>query len=102
MVPGRGGPAGGGCLGVTRSTSVGPALAVGVEGAGPPSTAISMGSGPGGTVEAGLVGLVGPGRAGHSLNVAVWSLPKGQQWGGEVGQQDGTGLLFPLLGQVGF
>jgi len=53
-------------------------------------------------MEAGLVGLVGPGRAGHSLNVAVWSLPQLQQWGGAVGQQDGTGLLFPLLGQVGF
>jgi len=79
---------------------VGPAL--GVEGAGPPSTAISMGSGPGGTVEAGLVGLVGLGRVEHSLNVAVWSLPQLQQWGGEVGQQDRTGLLFPLLEQVGF
>jgi len=39
---------------------------------------------------------------GHSLNVAVWSPPQLQQSGGEVGQQDGTGLLFPLLGQVGF
>ena len=48
------------------------------------------------------MGLTGLGRAGHSLNVAVWSLPQLQQWGGEVGQQDGTGLLFPLLGQVGF
>jgi len=33
---------------------------------------------------------------------AVWSPPQLQQWGGEVGQHDGTGLLFPLLGQVGF
>ena len=41
-VPGRGGPAGGGCLGVTRSTSVAPALAWRVDGAVPPSTAISM------------------------------------------------------------
>jgi len=48
------------------------------------------------------VGLTGLSRAGHSLNVAVWSLPQLQQWGGEVRQQDGTGLLFPLLGQVGF
>ena len=48
------------------------------------------------------MGLVGLGRAGHSLNVAVWSLPQFQLWGGEVGQQDGTGLLFPLPGQVGF
>jgi len=47
-------------------------------------------------------GRVEEGLAGHSLNVAVWSLPQLQQWGGEVGQQDGTGLLFPLLGQVGF
>jgi len=48
------------------------------------------------------VGLVGVGRAGHYLNVAVWWLPQLQQWVGEVGQQDGTGLLFLLLGQVGF
>jgi len=53
-------------------------------------------------VDAGLVGLVGLGRAGQALKVAVWSLPPLQQWGGEVRQQDGTGLLFPLLGQVGF
>ena len=44
------------------------------------------------------MGLTGLGRARHSLNVAVWSLLQLQQWGGEVGQQDGTGLLFPLLG----
>jgi len=48
------------------------------------------------------VGLVGLRRAGHSLNVAVCSLPQLQQWGGKVGQQDGTGLLFPLWGQVEF
>ena len=48
------------------------------------------------------MGPVGLGRAGHSLNVAVWSLPQLQQWGGEVGPQDGTGLLFPHMGQVGF
>ena len=30
------------------------------------------------------MGLVGLGRAGHSMNVAVWSLPQLQQWGGEV------------------
>ena len=47
------------------------------------------------------MGLVGLGRAGHSLNVAEWSLPLLQQWGGEVRQQDGTGLLFPPLGLVG-
>ena len=46
-------------------------------------------------------GTDGGGRAGHSLNVAVWSLPQLQQRGGEVGQQDGTGLLFPLLGSGG-
>jgi len=51
-------------------------------------------------VEEGLVGLTGLGQAGHSLKVALWSLPQLQQWGGEVRQQDGTGLLFPLLGQV--
>ena len=48
------------------------------------------------------MGLVRLGRAGHSLNVAVWSSPQLQEWGGEIEQQDGTGLLFPLLGQVGF
>jgi len=48
------------------------------------------------------VGLVVQGRAGHSLNVAAWSLLQLQQWGGKVGQQDGTGLLFPPLGPVGF
>jgi len=53
-------------------------------------------------VEAGLEGPFGLGRAEHSLNMAVWSSPQLQQWGGEVGQQDGTGLLFPPLGQVGF
>jgi len=53
-------------------------------------------------VEEDLVGLTGIGRAGHSLNVAVWSLLQLHQWGGEVGEQDGTGLLFPLRGQVGF
>jgi len=30
------------------------------------------------------VGIVGTGLAGHSLNVAVWSLRQLQQWGGEV------------------
>jgi len=48
------------------------------------------------------VATAGTGRAGYSLNVAVWSLPQLQQWGGEVGQQDGTGLWFPPLGQEGF
>ena len=48
------------------------------------------------------MGLGGPGRAGHSLNVAVWSLPQMQEWSGDVWQQDGTGLLFPPLEQVGF
>ena len=48
------------------------------------------------------MGLVGLGRAGHSLNVAVWSLPQLPQWGSEVRQQDVTGLLFAHLGQVGF
>ena len=81
---------------------MGPALAGRVEGAGPPSTAISMGSEPGWTVEVGLVGLAGLGRAGPSLNMAVWALRQLQQWEGEVGNQDGTGLLFPPLGQVGF
>ena len=42
------------------------------------------------------------GGAGHSLKLAVWSLPQLQQWGGKVGQQDGTGLLISLLGLVGF
>jgi len=55
---------------------VGPAQAGGVEGAGPASTAISMGSRPGGTVVAGLEGLARLGQAGHSLNVAVWWLPE--------------------------
>jgi len=81
---------------------VGPALAGGAEGAGLPSTAISMGSEPGWTVEVSLVGLAGLGRAGHSLNMAVWALRQLQQWGGEVRHQDGTGLLFPPPGQVGF
>ena len=81
---------------------MGPALAGGVEGAGPPSTAISMRSSPGGAGELGLVGIVGVGPAGHFLNVGVWSLPQLQQWGDRVGQQDRTGLLFPPLGQVGF
>jgi len=45
VVPGRvDGLAGGGCLGVTRCTSRGPAVVGGVVGAGPPSTARSMGS----------------------------------------------------------
>ena len=48
------------------------------------------------------MGLVGLGRAGHSMTVAVWSLPQLQQWGGEIGPQDGTGLLIPTLGHVGF
>ena len=48
------------------------------------------------------MGLVGLGRARQSLNVAVWSSPQLQEWGGEIEQQDGTSLLFPLLGQVGF
>ena len=39
-----GGTARGGCLGVTRSTSGGPMVVGGVEGAGPQSTAISIGS----------------------------------------------------------
>jgi len=83
---------------------MGPVPDGGVVGAGPPSTAKSMGSGPvgAGAGEWVLEGTGGGGRAGHSLKVAVRSPPQLQQWGGEVGQQDGTGLLFPLLGQVGF
>ena len=97
-------PAGGGCLGVTRSTSRGPFPHRGVVGAGPPSTAKSMGSLPvgEGAGEPVREGTDGGGRAEHCLNVAVWSLPQLQQWGGLVGHQDGTGLLFPPLGQVGF
>jgi len=56
----------------------------------------------GGAGELVLVGTGGGGRAGHSLNVAGWSPPQLHQWGGEVGQHDGTGLLLPLLGPVGF
>jgi len=52
-VPVRGGVAGGGYLGVTRSTSRGPTLVGGVEGGGSPSTTMSMGSGRAQNVEAG-------------------------------------------------
>ena len=48
------------------------------------------------------MGTVGRGLAGHSLNVAGWSLPQLQKWGGELGQQNVTGLSVPPLGQVGF
>ena len=49
-----------------------------------------------------MVERAGSGRAGHSLDVAVWSLPQVQQWGSEVGKEDESGLLFPLRAQLEF
>jgi len=98
----RGGAAGGDYLGVTRTTSRGPALVGGVEGGRSPSTTMSMESGRARTKKAGREWIVGRGRAGQSFKVAVWSSQQLPQWGGEVRQLDGTGISFPPHGQVGF
>jgi len=81
---------------------MGPAPPGAVASAWSPSTATSMGSSPTGAGVEGREGTAGRGPAGPSLKMAVWSLRQFQQWGGEVSQQDRTGLLFPLRGQVGF
>ena len=95
---------------VVRSTpSVEVAAALGVDGTWWASSATSIAS----LLSPGLESLGersgeassregGIGRALHSLDKALWSLPLLKQWGGEVGQQPETGLSCPPFGQVGF
>jgi len=71
----------------------------GGAGLGAPSSAWSMSSPEGGSD---VGSAIGTGREGHSLSKAVWRPSQLEHRSGEAGQQLGTLLMFPILGQVGF